>query len=43
MQYIQNPNAMTSMPASMGGAMLGALVKLMEAPWCKVFHHCTEK
>ena len=27
----------------MGVAMLGALLKLTEAPWCRVFHHLTEK
>ena len=43
MQYIQKASAITSMPSSIGVAMLGALVKLTEAPWCRVFHHFTEK
>jgi len=30
-------------PASIVAAMLGALVRLTEAPWCRVFHHFTEK
>ena len=43
MQYIQKPRDITSIPISIGGAMLGALVRLTEAPWCKVFHQTTEK
>ena len=35
-------SAMMSIPASMVFAMLGARVRLTEAPWCSVFHHCTE-
>src|SRR5207237_10058830 len=42
-EYIQNAAAMRIMPANMVAAMLGARVKLTEAPWCSVFHHCTEK
>src|SRR5262249_30995175 len=42
-EYIQNENTMSSMPASMVAAMAGLLVRLTDAPWCKVFHHCTEK
>ena len=43
MEYIQNANTMSNMPVSILVAMLGARVKLTEAPWCNVFHHCTEK
>src|SRR5512134_3718973 len=42
MLYSQNASAMSSMPASMVLAMLGARVRLTDAPWCSVFHHCTE-
>ena len=31
-----------SIPASIVAAIVGALRKLTEAPWCSVFHHCTE-
>src|SRR5258706_8474873 len=41
--YIQNANAMTIMPVNIVAAMLGARVRLTEAPWWSVFHHCTEK
>ena len=41
-QYSQQASAITNMPCSMGAAMLVPRV-LTEAPWCKVFHHCTEK
>ena len=43
MQYAQKPSAITSMPSSIGVAMLGAFARLTEAPWCSVFHHFTEK
>ena len=42
MLYIQKASAMRSMPVNMVAAMVGALVTLTEAPWCSVFHHCTE-
>ena len=42
-EYIQNANAMTIMPVSIVVAIDGARVMLTEAPWCSVFHHCTEK
>src|SRR5262247_37269 len=41
--YIQNASAMTIMPANIVAAIDGARVTLTEAPWCSVFHHCTEK
>ncbi|MNK97601.1 hypothetical protein D3C87_1179430 [compost metagenome] len=41
--YIQQATAISSMPASMVCAMDGAAVRLTDAPWCSVFHHCTEK
>src|SRR5204863_5275931 len=41
--YIQNARAITSIPVSIVVAMLGARVMLTDAPWCSVFHHCTEK
>jgi hypothetical protein len=34
---------MINIAASMGGAMLGLPSNLIVAPWCNVFHHCTEK
>jgi hypothetical protein len=43
MLYIQKARAMMSMPHSMVAAMDGALVRDTEAPWCRVFHHFTEK
>ena len=42
MLYIQKASAMSSMPVSMVAAIDGALLKLTDAPWCSVFHHCTE-
>ena len=33
MLYIQKASAMSSMPVSMVAAMLGAWVKLTDAPW----------
>src|SRR6266851_9580842 len=42
MLYIQKASAMISMPVSIAAAMLGARVRLTDAPWCSVFHHCTE-
>src|SRR5690349_2305059 len=42
MLYIQNASAMRIMPVNMVAAMRGARVKLTDAPWCRVFHHCTE-
>src|SRR3954471_3572072 len=42
MLYIQKASAMSSMPVSMVAAIDGAWVKLTDAPWCSVFHHCTE-
>ncbi|EXI77336.1 MAG: hypothetical protein AW12_03118 [Candidatus Accumulibacter sp. BA-94] len=43
MLYIQHPSAHSSIPQSIIAAMLGALVRLTDAPWCRVFHHFTEK
>jgi hypothetical protein len=43
MLYIQKASAISSMPHSMVCAIEGALVRLTEAPWCRVFHHFTEK
>ena len=34
---------MINMPHSMVDAMVGERVSETEAPWCKVFHHLTEK
>src|SRR3990170_212848 len=42
MLYIQNASAIRIIPANIVAAMLGAFVKLTEAPWWSVFHHCTE-
>src|SRR5262249_8447348 len=39
MLYIQNASVMSSIPVSICAAMVGALVKLTDAPWCSVFHH----
>src|SRR5262245_35372108 len=39
MEYIQNANTMTIMPANITAAIDGARVTLTEAPWCSVFHH----
>src|SRR4051812_3020857 len=41
-EYAQKASAISSIPVSMVAAMLGARVRLTEAPWCSVFHHCTE-
>lgn len=38
-----SPSMHSNMPASIEAAMVGAALKLIEAPWCRVFHHCTEK
>ena len=43
MLYIQNARAIRIIPVNMLAAMVGALRRLTEAPWCSVFHHCTEK
>ena len=43
MAYIQAASAMISMPVSIVAAIVGARVRLTDAPWCSVFHHCTEK
>jgi hypothetical protein len=43
MLYIQNASAITSIPHNMVVAIDGARVRLTDAPWCSVFHHCTEK
>jgi hypothetical protein len=40
MLYIQKAKTMTIIPTSMLVSMLE--VRLMVAPWCSVFHHCTE-
>ena len=34
---------MISMPVSMIAAIVGAVVRLTDEPWCSVFHHLTEK
>ena len=41
--YSQQASVIASMPASIVAAMVGAAVRLTDAPWCSVFHHCTEK
>ena len=41
MLYIQKASAITIMPANMVAAIVGALFRLTDAPWCSVFHHCT--
>src|SRR5574340_1425512 len=43
MAYIQAASAMTSMPHSIVSAIDGARARLTDAPWCRVFHHFTEK
>jgi len=43
MVYIQAASAMISIPHSMIIAIEGARVRLTEDPWCRVFHHLTEK
>ena len=43
MLYIQNAAATSIIPVNMLAAMVGALVKLTDDPWCSVFHHFTEK
>jgi len=35
MLYIQNASAITIMPVNIVAAMVGALLKLTEAPWCR--------
>jgi hypothetical protein len=42
-EYIQNAKTMMSIPVSICVAIVGAFVRLMDAPWCRVFHHFTEK
>ena len=42
-EYIQKASAITNIPVSILVAILGDFVRLTEAPWCNVFHHCTEK
>ncbi|MNO05700.1 hypothetical protein D3C81_2271950 [compost metagenome] len=37
--YSQNAATISSMAVTMTRAMLGAVVRLMEAPWCRVLHH----
>src|SRR5688500_524010 len=41
--YIQHASDMISIPVSMVLAIFGDWVRLTEAPWCRVFHHFTEK
>ena len=41
--YIQKATTMISMPHSMGAAIEGDRVMETDAPWCRVFHHETEK
>ena len=36
-------SAIKIMPVNIVAAMVGARVRLTDAPWCRVFHHCTEK
>ena len=43
MLYIHAASAIRTMPANIVAAIVGALVRLTEAPWCSVFHHLTEK
>src|SRR3954471_5616948 len=43
MAYIQNASAMRIIPANMVAAMVGALLSETDEPWCRVFHHFTEK
>src|SRR6185503_14930097 len=42
MLYIQKASAMSSIAVSICDCMLAPLVTLTDAPWCSVFHHCTE-
>ena len=42
-EYIQKHRAINSIPHNIVCAIAGALVTETEAPWCKVFHHFTEK
>src|SRR5258706_3875356 len=42
MLYAQKQSAIRIMPVNMVAAMLGALLKLTDAPCCSVFHHFTE-
>jgi hypothetical protein len=41
--YNQIAKLISSMPLSMMLAMRGDWVSDTDAPWCKVFHHLTEK
>ena len=43
MLYIQHASVISNMPSNIVIAIDGAAVRLMDAPWCSVFHHCTEK
>ena len=43
MLYSQNASAIRIIPVNMLAAMVGALFRLTEAPWCSVFYHLTEK
>ena len=43
MEYIQKHRAISSMPHNIVCAMEGALVIETDDPWCRVFHHFTEK
>ena len=43
MLYIQKPTTINNIPVNMVLAMVGELVNETDAPWCKVFHHFTEK
>ena len=42
-EYIQKARAISNMPHNMVCAIDGALVIDTDEPWCKVFHHLTEK
>ena len=41
--YIQQAITISNMPHTTGVAIDGERVIEMDAPWCKVFHHWTEK
>ena len=43
MHHAHAAKLITSMPASIRLAILGAAVRLTDAPWCSVFHQRTEK
>ena len=42
-EYIQKHKATKSIPHNMVCAIEGDLLIETDAPWCKVFHHFTEK